>query len=116
MAVAINEMLLQPSPLGEVFAGGYTLPGPASYNNTGVFATSGALLTARAFGLLSSIKFIFPEIATISGTFFIRALRSGTGVGVATVRVHWYVFATGVEVANTFNLSAESIRILAIGN
>ena len=111
MAVAINEMLLQPSPLGEVFAGGATLTGNANYQQATIYLTN-----ARIFGLLSSIKFIFPESATISGTYFVRFFRTGTGTGVATVRNKWYVVATGAEVANATNLSTETIRVLAIGN
>lgn len=112
----IPEIPVQPQSLGEVFLASRTLVGPASYNNTGVAATSGALLSATFFGLLSSIKFLEPEDTSANGLNFVRAFRIGNGVSANTVRVRWFVLATGVEVANAVNLSADSIRLLAIGN
>jgi len=106
----INEMLMQPSPIGELFMSGAVLSGPASY------PTGGYLVSARLFGLLSKLTSFQPEDISYSGTYYIRALRTGTGTNANTVLVKWYVFATNAEVANTTNLSAEKIRVIVLGN
>jgi len=108
--VDVNELLMQPSPLGEYFAAARGLSGPASYT------TGGVLVSATRFGLLTKLALVLPETLTVSGTYFVKVLRTGTGVGPATVIFQWFVQSTGLQVANATNLSAETIRTFVIGN
>jgi hypothetical protein len=70
MSNALNEMLLQPSPLGEVFVSARDVQGPTSYTTGGVTVSANgwAMLTLKA--LISShlsqdglyyAKFILPR-------------------------------------------------------
>lgn len=50
---------------------------------------------------------------SLSGTYFARLLwpSSSPGVSFKTFKLIWYVLATGVEVANAVDLSAEYLRL-----
>lgn len=114
--------------------GGYDwigdVDGPASYNNTGTFNTSGQQLNASDFGLggfeivdtpsLSSDavnEVVLVLGATIAGATNLQpAPPSGiSAVAATTVVMHWYTGLRGiggaVEVANAVNLSSKSIRL-----
>jgi len=106
----LNEMLMQPSPLGEYFVAARGITGPASYT------TGGVLISATRFGLLTKLALVIPETLSASGTYFVKILRTGTGTNVNTVLVQWFVQSTGAQVANGTSLSAESVRIMVIGN
>lgn len=90
--------------------------GPASYNNTGTFTTSGETLNATDLGYggfefvdeislssdqLNTVLIALPGLST-SGNF---------GDARPTTVIHWFVQATGAEVANTVNLSGKSVRL-----
>ena len=105
----IQEVLVQPQSLGEVFLAVQPISGPVSYANPG-----GQVVSARAFGLLSA-RFVVAEDLDNTFTYYVRVLQSGKG-GTATFTLHWYVVATNAEVANAVNLSASSVRVMVIGN
>lgn len=91
--------------------------GPASYNNTGTFATSGEIINASDFGLggfelvqvdaLSSDGLNYAYVVLVG-----QSTSSGNKGNVGTQAIiHWYVLSTNVEVANTVNLAGKSIRL-----
>lgn len=51
---------------------------------------------------------------SVSGTYTVQAIPSGSGPR-ATWKLRWIVFATGVEVANGFNLSGETVVLGGLG-
>ena len=108
--VDIQELLIQPTPLGENFLAGRSLIGPKSYT------TGGVLVSAQVFGLLSTVRFWMPETLSKSGPYFVKVLRTGTGVTASVALFQWFVQSTGAQVANATDLSAETIRVIAIGN
>jgi hypothetical protein len=97
--------------------------GPASYT------TGGETLSASTFGwggfelvlaanhggaTVDSIPMIVP--LSISQNYFVGITFSTSASGAqASVTIKWYVTSTGAEVANATNLSAEKVRLLAIG-
>ena len=108
----------------------FDLDGPASYNNTGTFNTSGQQINAADFGLggfesldapgMSSDGVNVVEIvlgATIAGTNMGAGGVPGSSGTVATTAViHWWTNVTrAAEVANTTNLSGKFIRLRIVG-
>ncbi len=112
MAV-LNEMLLQPQSLGEVFISGRDIPGPASYT------TGGVAISPQTFALLS-FKFLICDHLDQTGTYFVKFVApKGPTFGSSTAsagKIVWYVASTGAQVAAATNLSTSSVRVLAIGN
>jgi hypothetical protein len=129
--VAIRPLPGYPCPNEK---GGYDwigdVDGPASYNNTGTFNTSGQQLNAIDFGLggfeivdtpaLSSDG--LNEIVLVLGATIAGAtnLQPAPGAGQpanapTTVVMHWYGGLRGiggaVEVANAVNLAGKSVRL-----
>jgi hypothetical protein len=51
---------------------------------------------------------------TVSGTFTVQPIPSGPGPR-QTWKLRWIVFATGAEVANGVNLSAETVVLGGLG-
>lgn len=88
------------------------IDGPASYNNTGTYATSGQVLTAAELGV-GGIDTILPSQSS-NGLNEIAVSFTAKGGAQPSVAIHWIVTATGVEVANAVNLSATFIRVLVI--
>lgn len=94
--------------------------GPSSYTNSGVFSTSGETLNASDIGLgglemvnagmLSSDGLNFVQITPTNQSTSTTAVGTG-GNALTSVKIHWYVLASGAEVANGTNLSAKSIRL-----
>lgn len=109
MSTVMNELLLQPTPLGEVFVAARDIPGPTSYT------TGGVTQSATAFALLSGIKVLLSSNVSQDGLYFARFLMP-RGSGFPTFTMQWFVSSTGLQVANGTNLSASSIRVLAFGN
>ncbi len=103
----LQQMVMQPSPIGELFMSMADILGPASYT-TGGFAVS-----PQAFGLQSFKDAI--GACTVSGTYQVES-RSISGPAATTIKLIWIVVSTGAEVANAVNLSAETVRIIGIGN
>jgi hypothetical protein len=106
--------------------------GPASYNNTGTFTTSGEQVNASDFGLggfetvgvdsLASDGASVVEVClgcTVAGATFATGAGSSSQVPgpVATTAVlHWFTGVTrSTEVANATNLSARSVRLRIVG-
>ena len=102
-------MLVQPQSLGTMFLASDKIKGSNSYT------TGGVLFSAQRLAL-KTFAFIWPETLTESNTYFVKILRTGTGTNSGTVLVKWFVQATGAEVGAGVDLSAEYIRIAAIGN
>jgi hypothetical protein len=91
--------------------------GPASYNNTGTFATSGEVLNAIDFGL-GGFEMADAQSLSSDGLNYCWILLTGqstsadvAGNAVPTIRVYWYVAATNAQVANAANMSGKSIRL-----
>jgi hypothetical protein len=94
--------------------------GPASYNNTGTFSTSGETINAADLGLggfeLVQIDALSSDGLNYGYVVLSNQSTSSTpqGVGanaVPSAVIHWYVLATNVEVANAVNLSTKSLRL-----
>ena len=109
----LNEMLIQPQSLGEVFLSARDVTGPTSY------ATGGQVISPQLFALLS-FKALISSHLTPDGTYFVRfKAPSGPTFGTSTAsqaKMVWFVTSTGAEVSATTNLSTEKIRVIAIGN
>ncbi len=84
------------------------LTGPVSY------VTGGVTLSASALGLSSGLYFVSPMDLTVSGTFYVR-IFSFQAAKSKTLKVKWFTAATNAEVGNGTNLSAEKLRVLALG-
>jgi len=80
--------------------------GPASYT------TGGQTLTASKYGL-RSLDYVGGGLS-ISGTYEAKGKAVKRGLS-TTYKLVWYVVATGAEVTAATNLSAETVRLLAIG-
>lgn len=79
--------------------------GPTSYANPAGDVVSGPPNTYFDF-----IAFAM----SVSKTYEVKFFPSTTNTSRATWTAKWYVIATGAEVGNGVNLSAESIQTLAI--
>jgi hypothetical protein len=88
------------------------LKGPASYNNTGTFSTSGQTIYASDDNL-GGFEFIAAMGLSDDGLHTVLILLPGTPTDqpVPSATVHWFVQATGAEVANAVNLSTVRIRL-----
>jgi len=82
--------------------------GPVSY------LTGGMTVGASVFGLPSGLYFVKFMDLSVSGTYRVQ-IRSISGPRAKSVLVKWIVNATGLEVGNGTNLSAEKFRFLAFG-
>jgi hypothetical protein len=107
--MALQQMVMQPSPLGELFTSMADIPGPAAYVGGTPY-----VLSANAFAL-QTFKFATGGLAQ-SGTYGVE-VTSIAGPGAATVKLRFFLTTTGAELgAGPTNLSAETFRILALGN
>ncbi len=82
--------------------------GPVSYT------TNGVTVGASAFGLPGGVYAVIPMDASVSGTYRL-IINSVTGPRAKSVLIRWLVIATGSEVGNGTNLSAEKFRFVAWG-
>lgn len=86
--------------------------GPASYNNTGTFATSGETINALDFGLGG---FEFIDASDLSSdsinTVLAVMIPQNNGDASTSARLYWFVQATGAQVNNAVNLSTKAIRL-----
>lgn len=106
-----NELLIQPQSLGENYLSGIEIQGPASYDST-----NGQKQYATAYGM-GSVRRVIAECFSASKTYYVRVFQ-GRGP-TSTFVLRWYTTsgnAPSTEVTNTTNLSAEYVKILAIGN
>lgn len=91
--------------------------GPASYAQivTGAIATGGQLLTAGDFGL-QSFDWV-GAMGSDNGQYSVVAFPApfNAGAPMASVRLQWNIAATGAQAAAAANLSARTVRLLAIG-
>ena len=85
--------------------------GPTSYSNIGSSSGTGDVITAP-FGVY--IDAVVP-VLTKSGTYYLIPFPSAVNTTRATWAFRWFVTSTMAEVANTTNLSAESVQFLAFG-
>lgn len=81
--------------------------GPTSYLNG-----TGQTIFAKSFGL-RSFSWIGCSMS-VSGTYFVR-FDPVSATPNASAALRWFVTATGAEVANTTNLSAETVIVRTIG-
>lgn len=115
MAVVGNPALSgYPQPVGEKYEKVFDHQGPASYNNTGTFATSGETITAISLGF-GGLDTLGASGLSASGlyTAMVFLVNAGNANAVKSAVIHWFVQATGAEVANAVNLSGEVIRFTA---
>lgn len=86
--------------------------GPASYNNTGTFNTSGDIINASDLGI-GGIEDVNSDGLSSDNLDFVwlEFRNGGNGNALPFIVLHWYVLSTNVEVANAQNLSAKSIRL-----
>ena len=113
MTTILNEMLIQPQSLGEVFLSAREVTGPASY------VTGGQPLSPQFFALLS-FKVLISDHLSPDGTYFVRFVApAGSTFGTSSATqayMKWFVTSTGAEVGNGTNISTEKVRVVAIGN
>ena len=92
-----------------IFCGNYV--GPTSYTNTGNNATTGDSISVGPFNYYIDTMH---GTVSVSGTYLLRFRPSGPGPR-ATWKAVWIVQATGVEVVNGTNLSAETVIVSGYG-
>ena len=82
MSNALNEMLLQPSPLGEVFVSARDVQGPTSYTTGGV--------TVRANGwAMLTLKTLISSHLSQDGLYYARFVMP-RGSGYPTAKMLWF--------------------------
>lgn len=108
MSSPLNQMLMQPSPIGEVMMSSRDIAGPVAY------VTGGVAISANYFALLT-FKNLLSSHNTQDGLYFARFILP-RGAGFPTATVVWYTASTGAQVANGTNLSASFLRVIAMGN
>jgi len=102
----LNQMVMQPSPVGELFMSMADIKGINPY------VAGGVSLSANAFAL-QTFKMVLGGTSQ-SGTYWVTG-RSIAGPGATSVKIQWFVAATGAE-AGAIDLSAETVRLVAWGN
>ena len=95
-----------PDRIGKRFAFAGSGVGPTSYSQT----------TKDPIALPGFQNYIdvLHGAATVSGTYTVRPIPSAAGPR-ATWKLTWVVIATGAEVANGVNLSAEKVQLGGLG-
>ena len=85
---------------------------PLDISGSASYVQGGDALSPQSFGFNSYIWSLTGAVSQ-SGTYFVlgRALSSGF----SQFQLVWFVTATGAEVGAGVNLSAETVRIAAIG-
>jgi len=89
----------------------FTGTGPKSYSNIGSSSGTGDVM-APPFGFYIDAT---QACMTKSGTYYLIPFPSAVGTTRATWAFRWFVTSTMAEVANTTDLSAESVQFLALG-
>ena len=93
--------------------------GPASYTviTPGTPLSGGQLVPASAFGL-QNIVAAWPVSNSNDGTYAVHVFLSPyeKGGSSTSIALQWLTAATGAEVAGATNLSARTVRIMAVGN
>lgn len=113
-----------PDSWGAHKASFYPVQGPSSYTRLaipsppGVPVAGGQIVQAVSFGMKLFDKVIAGM--TDSGLYRVEAIPVSAsnqfqGAQQPNYRLVWYVVATGAEVANAVDLSAEYVRALGIG-
>jgi hypothetical protein len=87
--------------------------GPTSYATGGETIGTSNNLTGISTQGLSVIDFVDGG-GSVSGTYFVISYPVGTGSR-KTYKLLWFVTATGAQVANAVNLSAETVRLVVVG-
>ena len=82
MSNAINEMLLQPSPLGEVFVSARDVAGPTSYT------TGGVTVSANGWAMLT-LKTLISDHLSQDGLYYAKFIMP-RGAGYPTAKMLWY--------------------------
>lgn len=95
-----------PDRIGRRFAFAGSGVGPASYSQT--------TKDPVALPVFNTFIDVLHGATTVSGTYTVRALPSGAGPR-ASWKLAWIVVATGAEVANAVNLSAETVILGGLG-
>jgi len=85
--------------------------GPASYSNVASSGGTGDIIT-MPFGFYIDFPFV---CMTKSGNFMLIAFPSAVGTSRATWAFKWFQVSNFTEVANTTNLSAESVQFPVLG-
>lgn len=110
---------LYPSPPGNKNWSLHGIVGPASYTAVSPASgnpTGGQSVPASSFGL-GSIEAAWVVAGSDDGTYYAHIFLSPyeKGGGSPSIIVQWIIAATGAEVAAAFNLSARTLRVMAIG-
>ncbi len=89
--------------------------GPSSYNNTGTYSTSGVPVNAIDLGE-GGFDAVWECGDSSNGLYYgvIVPTAGGSGNAVKSFQLHWFVRATGAEVANGTNLSGSALTLAAI--
>jgi hypothetical protein len=99
MSNPINEMLLQPSPLGEVFVSARDVAGPTSYT------TGGVTVSANGWAMLT-LKTLISDHLSQDGLYYAKFIMP-RGAGYPTAKMLWYP-ATGSAPGVALNLGTLS--------
>lgn len=95
------------------------ITGPASYTQVtpGTPITGGQSVSASAFGL-QAIHSAWASSGSDDGTYYVHVFLSPYekgGNGSPAIVVQWINASTGAEVAGATNLSARTVRVMALG-
>jgi len=116
-----------PQPIGAKYDLVCDLDGPASYNNTGTFATSGQQINAADFGL-GGFEYIEVDDLSSDGVNAVQVVLGATTAGATnlnpapgsgqpaivpvTAVLHWYTGpSSATEVSNTTPLNSKYVRL-----
>lgn len=86
---------------------------PVHYTGAAVYATGGDTFTAQQLGL-KNIYAIEPAYSQDNSHLAIPLFT--TNKGIQSLLVKWIVVATGLEVGNGVDISAEAVRFMVWGN
>lgn len=110
-------------PLGDKLLDTFDHVGPASYLNVSTSSHAGDVVNAKDLGR-GGFDVVLTQVAIAkSGNYAVRVYNSlaGSGNAVPSVQLRWFSYpaasttgALGAEVADTTDLSAESVRLSAI--
>jgi hypothetical protein len=100
-------------PVGAKLETLWDVSGPTSYANTATFATSGQTCLTGDFGL-GGVETVFAQSLSNDGLYTCLILLVAQSVNAGASKsfvIHWFVQATGAEVANAVDLSASFFRL-----
>ena len=110
-----------PDSFGSHRASVFPHTGPASYTQMTTGPLAGGNTVEAVEAGLTFFDAVIPIGLSDSGVYRVEAVApvgnpsTGDGAASQTWKLRWVVVATGAEVAGAFNLSAQVVRLFALG-